>query len=170
MTRIDNGWRRRPWSLVAAPLLMLVAPACATRAAPPAPTPSFGHPAQPGAAHRVVQITALDSYRFSPEWIGVHLGETVTLRVRNTGRLSHELVLGTAQEQAAHQREMRAIPGAPIQRADAVSVRPGAVADLTWTFTRPGIVRFGSHEPGHHGSRTRGAIIVTAPTQRDTTP
>jgi uncharacterized cupredoxin-like copper-binding protein len=147
---------------------MLVAPACSTRAGAPSPAPSLGHPAQPGAANRVVQIVALDSYRFSPEWVGVHVGETVTLRVRNTGRLRHELVLGTAQ--AAQEGDVRATVASPILGAHVVSIRPGAVADLTWTFTRPGIVRFGSHEPGRRISRTRGAIIVTSPMRQGTSP
>jgi uncharacterized cupredoxin-like copper-binding protein len=148
---------------------MLVATACSTRAAPPGAALSFGHPAQPGAADRTVQIVALDSYRFSPEWVGVHVGETVTLRVHNTGRLRHELVLGTEPENAAHQRDARAIR-VSMRSVDSVSVRPGAVADLTWTFTRPAVVRFGTYEPGQRASRTRGAIIVTAPTQGDRTP
>jgi uncharacterized cupredoxin-like copper-binding protein len=170
MTRNEDGWRRRRWTLVAALLLVLVATACATRPEPPPAASSLGHPGQPGTADRTVHIVALDSYRFSPEWVGVHVGETVTLRVHNTGRLRHELVLGTEPENAAHPRKARAIPRGPLQGVDAVSVRPGAVADLTWTFTRPGIVRFGTHEPGHQASRTRGAIIVTAPRQGATTP
>jgi uncharacterized cupredoxin-like copper-binding protein len=167
MTRKDSGWRGRRWALIAAPLLILAVTACSTRAEPPPPPPTFGHPAPAGTADRTVQIVALDSYRFSPEWVGVHVGETVTLRVHNAGRLRHELVLGTEPGNAAHQRETRVIPRAPIQGADAVLVPPGAVADLTWTFTRPGIVRFGTPEPGRHTTRTRGAIIVTAPTQQE---
>jgi uncharacterized cupredoxin-like copper-binding protein len=51
---------------------------------------------------RTITLTMTDNMRFTPQRIEVRRGETVRLRVRNAGKILHELVIGTPQELAAH--------------------------------------------------------------------
>lgn len=46
--------------------------------------------------------------------------------------------------------------------ANAIRIEPGETAELTWTFTDPGTVLMGCHEPGHYDAGMRGTITVTA--------
>jgi uncharacterized cupredoxin-like copper-binding protein len=38
---------------------------------------------------------------------------------------------------------------------------PGETRKMTWTFTTPGEVRYGYHEPGHYRAGWWGRIAVT---------
>src|SRR5581483_8717463 len=100
---------------------------CSSGSGPRSASWSFGRPAPAASADRVIDIAALDTLRFVPDQLTVRAGETVTLRLTNNGQMTHELVLGTEADQAAHEREMRNMPpGAPMHAANELSVAPGS--------------------------------------------
>jgi uncharacterized cupredoxin-like copper-binding protein len=47
---------------------------------------------------RTVVVTMADTMRFSPATVQVRKGETLEFIVRNTGKVKHEMVLGTAHD------------------------------------------------------------------------
>ena len=47
-----------------------------------------------------------DAMRFTPSSIAVKQGETIRLVVKNSGKLKHELVLGTEKELKEHYEQM----------------------------------------------------------------
>lgn len=119
----------------------------------------FGAPGNPSAATRTVEIVAHDPYRFEPEELEVESGETVTFRVTNEGSREHEFVLGDAEYQESHGREMAS--GAMHHEGNAVTLAPGATEELTWTFPAEGDVLFGCHVAGHFDAGMVGAISVS---------
>lgn len=132
--------------------------------APPFP---YGHPGPGSKPERVIRIQALDALRFQPAHITVRRGETVRFVITNTGKLAHEFVIGNAAVQAAHQREMQAMPGMSMQHdMNAVSLPPGATRDLVWTFTRDGTVEYACHEPGHFAAGMVGTIDIVSTAKR----
>lgn len=64
-----------------------------------------------GAARRTIDVAMTDNMRFTPDRIEVREGETVRLRVKNSGRMLHELVIGTRADLDAHAAMMRRHPG-----------------------------------------------------------
>ncbi|WP_341677409.1 hypothetical protein [Niveibacterium sp. SC-1] len=66
-----------------------------------------------------------DAMRFSPARIRVRAGETIRFQVHNTGRLRHEMVLGTRQELAAHAALMRRFPDMQHADPNMLSLEPG---------------------------------------------
>jgi hypothetical protein len=52
----------------------------------------------------------IDAMRFEPDRLDVRQGETVRFVVRNTGKVMHEFVIGTAQELAKHAALMKQFP------------------------------------------------------------
>jgi len=46
-------------------------------------------------------------------------------------------------------------------RAMSIFVAPGATGELVYTFTRPGTVLIGCHEPGHYALGMRAVITVS---------
>ena len=124
----------------------------------------FGHPGRGTGPVRVIHIRALDTLRFDPARVVVTRGETVKFVVTNTGKLAHEFVIGDAAEQAAHEKEMQAMPGKSMKHdVNGISLPPGQTRTLVWTFTRDGTVEYACHIPGHFAAGMLGKIIVKPP-------
>lgn len=111
---------------------------------------------------RTIAITMGDNMRFSPERIEVKQGETVRLRVRNGGKLLHELVIGTPQELAAHAEQMAKHPGMEHDEPYMVHVDPGKTGEIIWTFNRAGEFEFACPIAGHYQAGMKGRITVRA--------
>ncbi len=123
---------------------------------------SFGEPADAADADRVIDIDAHDDFSFDPTAIEVKVGETVTFRVTNAGKLPHDFTLGDADTQDDHDAEMASMSmdhmGA--DEDNAVTLDVGATKDLTWTFTESGEILMGCHIPGHYAAGMRGTITI----------
>ena len=119
--------------------------------------------APPGKTGRVVVIKALDTLKFDPSSVAVHQGETVTFRVENVSQMDHEFDVGDAAFQAEHEQEMRQMPAGMQMgdEADGFALKPGETKELTLTFTQPGALIYGCHEPGHYSAGMKGVIKVT---------
>lgn len=111
-------------------------------------------------ALRTIEVRMLDSMRFSPARIDVRLGETVVFIVRNTGRVMHEFVIGTRQENAAHAALMKKFPGMEHDEPYMAHVAPGKSGRIAWTFNRPGEFEFACLIAGHYEAGMVGKIIV----------
>ena len=114
-------------------------------------------------AKRIIEISLLDTMRISPDHLGFKQGETVRLRIRNTGAVAHEFVLGTQKEILEHRDMMRTMPTMKSDEANAVGVTPGGTADLIWRFSKPGAFLYACLIPGHWEAGMQGTITVTAP-------
>jgi uncharacterized cupredoxin-like copper-binding protein len=122
----------------------------------------FGRTGDPRRVARTVDIRMSDDMRFTPAHVTVREGETVRLRVRNTGRVMHELVLGTREELDAHAELMRKHPGMEHDEPYMAHVAPGARGEIVWQFTRAGEFHYGCLVPGHFEAGMRGRITVLA--------
>jgi len=123
---------------------------------------AWGTPAEPGDADRVVEIEAKDDFTFVPEQVDVAVGETVTFRVTNTGKLPHDFTLGDADTQDDHDEEMRDMPaGREHDEANSMTMAAGETKEMTWTFDEAGTVIMGCHIPGHYAAGMRGDVAVT---------
>jgi uncharacterized cupredoxin-like copper-binding protein len=114
------------------------------------------------AAKRTVQISMLDSMRFSPDSMAVKLGETIRLVVKNTGVIGHELVVGTQAVLDKHAALMAKFPTMEHDEPYMVHVGPGETGSLVWTFNRPGSFDFACLIPGHYQAGMVGKITVAA--------
>ena len=101
-----------------------------------------------------------DAMRFVPAHAEVKRGETIRFVVRNSGKIRHEMVLGTARELAAHAALMRKFPGMEHADPNQATVEPGATGELVWRFTRAGTVQFACLQPGHFEAGMKGHVSV----------
>lgn len=155
-------------ALVAAGLLTMPAPVPAhgdkahpgTRSRVPAEQTAWGIAAQPAAVTRTLVIDMNDRMRFVPDRLELREGETVRLRVRNSGRLMHELVLGTRAELDAHAALMARFPGMEHDEPHMVHVPPGGSGEILWTFNRAGDFEFACLIAGHYQAGMKGSIKV----------
>ena len=121
---------------------------------------TFGKPGDPTKVSRTIAVDMSDAMRFSPSNVRVKKGETVRFVVKNSGRLKHEMVLGTAKELREHAELMNKFPEMEHEDPNQLSLDPGKSGELVWQFTRPGTFEFACLQPGHFDAGMRGKIAV----------
>ena len=114
------------------------------------------------AAKRTVDVRMRDSMRFEPARIDVRLGETVRFRVRNAGKVMHEFVIGTRQENEAHAKLMLRFPDMEHDAPYMAHVPPGKTGEIVWHFNRAGSFEFACLIAGHYQAGMVGTIHVAA--------
>ena len=113
------------------------------------------------ASTRTVTLTMDDNMRFTPANWQATAGETVRIRVVNTGKVRHEFVMGTEAELVAHAEEMKKHTAVHQHgNNNALSLGAGESGDLVWTFTDAGVLHTACFEPGHYEAGMRGTISV----------
>lgn len=119
---------------------------------------SIGEPGK--RATRTVKINMTDDMRFTPANISVKKGETVRLQVKNSGKIKHEMVIGSPQMLKEHYAMMMKMPGMEHEEPNMVTVAPGATGEIVWRFTQSGKVDFACLQPGHLDAGMKGAVSV----------
>ena len=121
---------------------------------------AFGREGDPKKTTRTVKIDMSDKMRFTPASITVKQGETVKFAVRNTGKVMHEMVLGTMQELREHAEMMKKHPTMEHDDPFMAHVAPGKERNIFWQFTQPGVFYFGCLQPGHFEAGMVGKVEV----------
>jgi uncharacterized cupredoxin-like copper-binding protein len=134
----------------------------AGKAAISAEVHAWGQEGDPRKAKRTVKVDMADTMRFNPAVIQVKRGETVRFVVRNTGKLMHEMVIGTEEDLAKHAELMKKFPEMEHEAPYMAHVKPGATQQIVWTFSKPGTFHYGCLEPGHWEAGMKGSIVVAA--------
>ncbi len=112
------------------------------------------------AIRRTIEVRMLDTMRFTPERIDVKLGETLRFRVLNTGKVMHEFVIGTKQENETHAALMVKFPDMEHDEPYMAHVGPGKRGEIVWTFNRVGEFQFACLIAGHYQAGMVGTIKV----------
>lgn len=115
-----------------------------------------------GAASRTVEVSMTDTMRFTPDRIEVKQGETVRFVVKNTGKVMHELVLGTKKELDQHAAMMAKFPKMEHDEPYMAHVGAGKTGEIVWTFNRPGEFDFACLIAGHYQAGMVGKVKVAA--------
>jgi uncharacterized cupredoxin-like copper-binding protein len=114
---------------------------------------AFGREGDPKKATHTVKVDMSDKLRFTPDSLTVKRGETVKFIVKNSGKLMHEMVLGTMQELKEHAAMM-------LKHPTMEHVAPGKTETMVWQFTKAGEFYFGCLVPGHFEGGMVGKLSV----------
>ena len=123
-------------------------------------TAAIGEPGVPGAVTRTVIVDMTDAMRFIPSSVNVKQNETIRFAVKNSGKLKHEMVLGSAKELKEHYELMKKHPEMEHADPNMITLAPGATGEIVWRFTRSGTVHFGCLQPGHYDAGMKGKVNV----------
>lgn len=121
---------------------------------------AMGQAGDPAKVSRTIEVTMADTMRFTPDEIKVKAGETVRFFVKNTGKIPHEMVIGTADELKEHAEEMRKMPGMQHAEPNMITLKPGQRGGIVWQFDKAGSVNFACLVPGHMEAGMVGKIEV----------
>src|SRR3546814_4929635 len=108
-----------------------------------------GQPGDPAKVTRTIELTMDDTMRFTPSYIQVNAGETVRFFIRNTGKIPHEMVIGSIADLKGHAAEMRKMPDMQHVEPNMITLAPGKIGGLVWQFDQAGTVNFACLIPGH---------------------
>ena len=120
----------------------------------------FGREGDPKKASRTVRIDMSDKMRFTPASLAIKQGETVKFVVKNSGKVMHEMVIGSMKELKEHAEVMKKHPGMEHDEPYMAHVGPGKSETITWQFTKTGEFHFGCLIPGHFEAGMVGKITV----------
>ena len=121
---------------------------------------AFGREGDPTKVSRTVNVDMSDRMRFTPAELTVRQGETVRFRVKNSGKVMHEMVLGTMDGLKKHAELMKKHPGMEHDEPYMAHVAPGKTHSMVWQFTTPGEFYYGCLVPGHFEAGMLGKVKV----------
>ena len=121
---------------------------------------AIGVPGDAAKVTRTIAVDMTDNMRFAPSRISVKQGETVRFRVRNSGKVKHEFVLGTDKDLKDHYEAMKKHPEMEHADENMVTVAPGKTGEVIWQFTEAGRVAFACLLPGHYDAGMKGQVSV----------
>jgi len=117
------------------------------------------------AVTRTITLNMTDNMRFTPDKIEVKQGEIVRFVIKNSGKLMHELVIGTKKELDEHAALMVKFPTMEHEEPYMAHVAPGKSGEIIWTFNKPGNFDFACLIAGHYQAGMVGKIKVIAATK-----
>ena len=132
-----------------------------------------GHAHGPSDAHgpsalvvdRSVEVRMDDAMRFYPDKIAVSAGETVRFVLSNSGKVAHEMVIGSAAELAQHAQEMKAMAQSGQGHAHgeghglAISLEAGQTREWVVRFEQATELEFACLIPGHFEAGMKGSFV-----------
>ena len=121
---------------------------------------AIGVAGQPSKVNRVITVDMADAMRFAPASISVKQGETIRFVVQNSGKVKHEMVLGSLKELQEHSELMKKNPDMEHADDNQITVLPGQKGEIIWQFTRAGKVNFACLQPGHYDAGMKGVVNV----------
>ena len=121
---------------------------------------AIGKPGVAAKVSRTIRVDMTDAMRFSASNIAVKQGETIRFIASNSGKVKHEMVLGTEKELKEHYEVMKKNPEMEHADANMVTVAPGKSGEIIWQFTKAGKVDFACLQPGHYDAGMKGAVTV----------
>ena len=113
-------------------------------------------------AKRTITLAMSDTMRFTPDKIEVKQGETVRISLKNTGKILHEMVIGTKKELEEHAALMVKFPTMEHDEPYMAHIPPGKTGEIIWTFNRVGEFDFACLIAGHYQAGMVGKIMVAA--------
>ena len=121
---------------------------------------AVGKPGVAAKVTRTIVVDMTDAMRFTPAEINVKQGETVRFVVKNSGKIKHELVLGTEKELKEYYEVMKKNPEMEHDEPSMVTLASGKTGEIVWQFTKAGRVDFACLKPGHYDAGMKGAVTV----------
>ena len=111
---------------------------------------------------RTIKLVMSDNMRFTPDKIDVKQGETVRISLKNSGKILHEMVIGTNKELEEHAALMLKFPTMEHDEPYMAHIPPGKTGEIIWTFNKAGEFDFACLIAGHYQAGMVGKILVAA--------
>jgi uncharacterized cupredoxin-like copper-binding protein len=123
-----------------------------------------GAPGDPGKPARTIEVTMSETedakMLFTPASVEVKRGEQIRFVLKNVGKVDHEFMIDSVQNNAKHKIEMQKNPDMEHDDPNGKRLEPGKGSEILWRFTKPGTFEFACLIPGHYESGMHGKVLV----------
>lgn len=119
-----------------------------------------GKAGDPSKVTRTLTVDMNDAMRFNPASISVKQGEVIKFVVKNSGKLKHEMVIGSTGELQEHANMMQKFPEMEHAEPNQVTLQPSKTGTIIWQFDTAGKVDFVCLQPGHFEAGMKGIVTV----------
>lgn len=119
-----------------------------------------GKAGDPAKVSRTIALSMDDTMRFTPSQVSVKAGETIRFFIKNSGKIPHEMVIGTLSELKEHAEMMRKMPDMKHAEPNMITLGSGQRGGIVWQFTKAGNVDFACLIPGHMEAGMIGKVTV----------
>ena len=121
-----------------------------------------GDPKKPVA--RTIEVTMLETedakMLFEPNKVEIKRGEQVKFVLKNAGKVDHEFMLDSVQNNAKHKIQMEKNPDMEHDDPNGKRLAPSASSEIVWRFTKAGTFEYACLIPGHYESGMKGTVVV----------
>ena len=121
----------------------------------------FGRSGDVQQISRTVAVNMSDSACQTPGALALRAGETIRFLITNSGRETHELVIGTMSGVKEHAETVEQDADVDHDEPYMAHVEPQATQSIVWQFTRVGTFHYGCHVPSLPGPGVIGRITVS---------
>lgn len=121
---------------------------------------AIGKPGVASKVSRTIQVDMTDNMRFNAAAVTAKQGETIRFVIKNSGKVKHEMVLGTEKDLKDHYEQMKKNPEMEHAEPNMVTLAPGKTGEIIWQFTKAGKVDFACLQPGHYEAGMKGLVTV----------
>ncbi len=112
---------------------------------------AVGEPGHANNVQREIKVNLSDTMRikFDKELDEIKSGTTIKFVVENTGKIPHELFIGSEREQDDHAEMMKEMPEMKHDDANTLVLGPGQTGTIIWNFQGEELVVFACNIAGH---------------------
>ena len=121
---------------------------------------AIGKPGKASKVSRTIRVDMTDNMRFNAAAVTAKQGETIRFVIKNSGKIKHEMVLGTEKDLKEHYEQMKRNPEMEHAEPNMVTLAPGKTGEIIWQFTKAGKVDFACLQPGHYEAGMKGQVTV----------
>jgi uncharacterized cupredoxin-like copper-binding protein len=97
---------------------------------------------------------------FEPNQVEIKRGEQVKFVLKNVGKVDHEFMLDSVQNNAKHKVAMEQNPDMEHDDPNGRRLAPAGSSEIVWRFTKAGTFEFACLIPGHYESGMKGTVVV----------
>ncbi|MFC1458337.1 plastocyanin/azurin family copper-binding protein [Microvirga arabica] len=121
-----------------------------------------GDPKKPIA--RTIEVTMKETedakMLFEPDRVEIKRGEQVKFVLKNTGKVDHEFMLDSVQNNAKHKVAMEQNPDMEHDDPNGRRLAPAGMSEIVWRFTKAGTFEYACLIPGHYESGMKATVVV----------
>jgi uncharacterized cupredoxin-like copper-binding protein len=125
---------------------------------------TYGTPGDPKKPARIVAVSMRETddgkMVYFPDKVEVRQGEQIKFVLKNNGKVDHEFVLDTVENNAKHKIAMQKNPDMEHDDPNARRLAVSKGGEMVWQFTKPGTFEFACLIPGHYESGMHGTVVV----------
>lgn len=119
-----------------------------------------GYPGRVIDINHSIQVNIDAHQKLSVDHLTINVGNTIRFIIANNSAQAHEFAIGSQDELREYAALIRDMPNMKHDQGNVITLAPGQIRMLIWTFDRVGAFEAGCNLPGHFEAGMNTAVSV----------